>query len=248
MKKTIFGIAILIAVAPGQIRAAEQAAPLVAVAANFTGAMAKIAATYKNESGKELQMVYSSTGKLYAQIRNGAPFDLFLAADQRRPDLLAEEGLCATPFIYATGQAVLWTKDTGTAGAKNWQEAIAYNQAGKIAISTPETAPYGAAAMAALEKAELRGRVDSRLVYGHNVAQAFQFAYQGSAELSFTALSLALSSQGAEGRYWPIPEAPAVVQKGCAVKKSSHAEAIAEFLDFLQRDEAKTVLAELGYK
>ncbi len=230
------------------LAAEELPAPIIAVAANFTGAMEKIAAAYQNQTGRKLQMVYSSTGKLYAQIKNGAPYDLFLAADVKRPEILAEQGICAAPFIYATGEAVLWTRNTALAGEKNWQEVVGKIGAEKIAISTPETAPYGAAAMSALEKTGLRPLIESRLVYGQNVTQPFQFAYQGSVELGFTALSLALSEHGREGIFWRIPEAPPVVQKGCVIKGRAHIEAVTAFLDFFRQPSTRTILAEFGYK
>jgi len=249
MKSMIFGIAFLItAMAIPPLRAAEPPSPIIAVAANFTGAMEKIGAAYEKETGTRLQMVYSSTGKLYAQIKNGAPYDLFLAADARRPELLAEEGICEEPFIYATGAAVLWTGNAALAGIKGWQEVIARGEVGKIAISSPETAPYGAAALAALDKAGLLPLVEDKLVYGQNVAQAFQFANSGSAGLGFTALSLARSDQGRIGIFWPIPEAEAVVQKGCLIKNRNSEESVKALLAFLHRENARAILTEYGYK
>lgn len=249
MKNLVTAIALLLLpFCPSLLSAEELPAPLIAVAANFTGAMEKIAAAYEKESGVKLRTVFSSTGKLYAQIKNGAPYDLFLAADAHRPELLAAAGLCGEPFVYATGEAVLWTKNLDLAGEKNWPAVVGKAGLGKIAIASPETAPYGAAAMKALEKAGLRPPVESRLVYGHNVAQPFQFAYQGSVELAFTAHSLALSDPGREGISWPMPEAPPVVQKGCAVKGKGHDEAVKKFLAFFQQAETGKILREFGYK
>jgi len=237
----------LLAIAAGA-PAAEPSGPIVAVAANFTGAMEKIEAAYERGNGVKLRTVYSSTGKLYAQIKNSAPFDLFLAADAKRPELLAEEGLCEEPFVYATGRAVLWGKNPALAGTKDWREVVVRAGIDKIAISTPETAPYGAAALTALEKTGLLARLQDKLVYGQNVAQAFQYAFHGSTGVAFTALSFALSDKGREGTYWPIPEAPAVIQKGCMVKNSAEPEAVVSFLKFFRRQEAQKILAEFGYR
>ena len=231
------------------LSAAAREGPMVAVASNFTGAMEKIAAVYENERGGEVRTVYSSTGKLYAQIRMGAPYDIFLAADSRRPELLAEEGWCEEPFVYATGEAVLWTKNKSLNDEKSWQAALTAAGAAKIAISAPEIAPYGAAAISALTETGAIKKVKDKLVYGQNVAQAFQYAYHGSAGLGFTALSLARSGKGLEGKYWPIPEAPPIIQKGCVVaKKGEKAKAIAAFLKFFRSGEARAVLEDFGYK
>lgn len=249
MKSMILGIAVLTAaLIATPLRAAEPAAPTIAVAANFMGAMEKIVAAYERENGAKLQAVYSSTGKLYAQIRNGAPYDLFLAADARRPELLAAEGLCSESFTYATGEAVLWSRNLALASEKTWQNAVLKAGVKKIAISSPATAPYGAVAMAALEKEGLLPLVKSRLVYAHNVAQPFQFAHQGSVELGFTALSLALSDKGREGIFWRLPEAALVVQKGCIISKTTHGDEMAALLNFFKQQSVQSILNEFGYQ
>jgi molybdate transport system substrate-binding protein len=249
MKNLIPALAlVLLAFSPSRLPAAEAEAPMIAVAANFAGAMAKIAAAYQAQTGVKVRTVYSSTGTLYAQIKNGAPYDLLLAADARRPELLAAAGLCAEPFIYATGAAVLWTKNAAFAGEKRWQDVVVRAEVQKIAISAPETAPYGAAAMTALKKTGLLPQVDRRLVYGQNVGQAFQFAYHGSTSLGFTALALARSDKGRAGIFWAVPEAPAVVQKGCLVTTGAAPAATQAFLAFFHREGARHILNELGYK
>lgn len=221
---------------------------MVAVAANFMGAMEKIAAAYEAETGIKMQTVYSSTGKLYAQITRGAPYDLFFAADGERPELLAQQGLCEEPFIYANGEAVLWTKNKKLADEKHWQDVVVRQEINRIAIATPQTAPYGAAAFAALKKNELRHAVENKLVYGHNVAQTFQFAFHGSADIGFTALSFALSDKGRQGVYWRLAEAEPVVQKACVVKNTKKRNGVAAFLAFLKLADTRTMLNEFGYQ
>jgi molybdate transport system substrate-binding protein len=227
---------------------AKEQAPMVAVASNFMGAMEKIADAYESETGVKLQTVYSSTGKLYAQIKQGAPYDLFFAADAERPELLAQEGLCEEPFIYAIGEAVLWTKNKALADAEHWQDVIVRDDINKIAVSTPQTAPYGTAAFEALNRQGILSRIENKLVYGHNVAQPFQFAFHGSVDLGFTALSLALSDKGKQGVFWLIPEADKVVQKGCVVKSTKNKHGVGAFLAFFQLSSTKTILNEFGYK
>lgn len=221
---------------------------MIAVASNFMGAMEKIALAYEVKSGIKLQTVYSSTGKLYAQITKGAPYDLFFAADARRPELLADEGLCEKPFVYAEGEAVLWTKNKSFAELESWSEVITHGDIKKIAVSTPQTAPYGAAAIEALNRKGLFDIVENKFVYGHNVSQAFQFAFHGSADIGFTALSLTLSEKGEQGMYWRIPEAEEVVQKACVIMGSKNKNSVNAFLEFFHQPVTNTMLEEFGYK
>ncbi len=227
---------------------AKEQAPVVAVAANFMGAMEKIAAVYEAENGVKLQTVYSSTGKLYAQIKRGAPYDLFLAADAERPEFLYQQGLCEEPFVYAIGEAVLWSKNKALADAEQWQDVIVRDDINKIAVSSPQTAPYGAAAFAAVSKKKLWPAIKDKLVYGHNVAQAFQFGFHGSTDIGFTALSLALSDKGKQGVYWKIPESEPVVQKACVVKQSKKSVEMTALLAFFKQESTRSILREYGYK
>ncbi|GKT37500.1 Molybdate ABC transporter, substrate-binding protein like protein, partial [Aduncisulcus paluster] len=147
---------------------------MIAQAANFMPAMKEIIPAFKKT--------------LYAQIVNGAPFDLFLAADERRPQKLFNDGLAETPFVYAKGKVVLWSKDKRNIG-KSWQETIKAGKLNKISIANTETAPYGTAAMMALQHAKLWEQVKPELVYAQSIAQAFQFASTGAADAGFCAYS-----------------------------------------------------------
>ena len=248
MKNIVLSIAIILSGLLTPPAHAKEQAPMVAVASNFMGAMEKIAAVYEAENGVKLQAVYSSTGKLYAQIKKGAPYDIFFAADAERPELLARESLCADPFVYATGEAVLWTKNNKFDNAEQWQDVVGREEIKNIAVASPQTAPYGAAAYAALTKRELWPAVKSKLVYGHNVAQTFQFAFHGSADIGFTALSLAISDKGKQGKYWRIPEAESVMQKACVVKRSEKHDGVLAFLAFFELESTQSILNEFGYK
>ncbi len=219
---------------------------IVAVAANFTAPMKVIAPLFTAKSGIEVLSSYGGTGMLYALIHNGAPFDLFLAADQRRPELLYKGGLAEKPRIYARGQAVLWTARNDTGSASRWQEVLNLPGMNRVAIATPELAPYGAAVMGILSQS-LKKRLLPRLVYAQNVAQAFQYA-QKAADCGFTALSFALSKPGLKGRFWPVSKAPLVKQSACIIKSSRHRQAAARFFAFLFSKESRAVLKKFGYQ
>ena len=220
----------------------------VAVAANFTGAMQEISAQFSEETGIQVQTGYSSTGKLYAQIKNGAPYDLFLAADAERPDLLFAEELCAQPVIYARGRTVLWSKRSDLVELRDWREVLASKDLRRLALPNPEIAPYGRAARTAMINNDQWATNLSHLVYAQNVAQAFQYGEKRAADAAFTSLSFALSGPGQQGRYWEIDAAPVVVQKGCLLARSKNQALAARFLAFLASDKARPILAAYGYR
>lgn len=229
------------------VRAGEKLT--VAVAANFALPMEEIGHEFKKETGVSLQTTISSTGTLYAQIKNGAPYDLFFAADSLRPELLFQQGLASEPFVYARGQAVLWTdKQELCTTKKSYQEALMAKGLKKIGIANPKTAPYGTVATDALRKTGLWNIVSDRLVYAGNVGQAFQYATMGTVSMSFTAGSLAASSQGKKGCYWPIPEAEQVTQKACIITKSTRIPSAEKFLNFLHSPQVQEILEKYGYK
>ena len=220
---------------------------LLAVASNFSGPMEKLINRFEQETAMEVEAVYSSTGKLFAQIRHGAPYDIFFAADGERPEILAGEGLCRRPFIYAEGELVLWSKTASPAGG-GWGEMVIAGGGKKIAIANPETAPYGKAALQALEKKGLLPLVRDRLVYAQNVGQAFQYGSQGAAGCSFIALSHALSPEGKRGRYWAVPEAPRVEQQACILTGTALPEAAGRFLEFFRSEQARKIMQSYGYR
>ncbi len=218
----------------------------IAVAANFTAPMKIIVPLFKQQTGIEVLSSFGGTGMLYALINNGAPFDLFLAADQRRPNLLYKEHQANKPRIYAKGQAVLWTARNDTSGAATWQEALGLPGMNRIAIANPKLAPYGAAVMAVLSLS-IKARLVDRLVYAQNVAQAFQYA-QNATDAGFTALSFAMSKAGTNGRFWPITEAPLVKQSACIIQNTPHRQAAIRFFSFLFSKDSRAVLKKFGYQ
>ncbi|MDH5299589.1 MAG: molybdate ABC transporter substrate-binding protein [Desulfobulbaceae bacterium] len=244
LAKITFMVLLTLLLAASRAPAAEAVA--VAVAANFMQPLEKLAALFEAQTGIRVQYSASATGKLYAQIKNGAPYDLFLAGDSQRPELLHQARLVAEPKIYARGRVVLWTREKSLAAA-DWRRALTVDQ-GRIAMASPEIAPYGAAAAAALKRTGLWKAVEPRLVFAQSVGQAFQYGEQGATLLSFTALSYALSDQGKTGRYWPVAEAPEVVQKGCLVKDSPNSDAAGRFWKFLFTEPARKIVIGYGYR
>lgn len=179
----------------------------VAVASNFAATMEVIKQAFEQTTSHKLKLIKSSSGRLYAQIRNGAPFDLFFSADQLRPELLAEEGYTADGVArtYAVGRLVLWSLAAQPIPDENFLGNG--NNYTKIAIANPKLAPYGVAAIEVLSNLKLLEATRDKLVMGENVGQAFQFAYSGGAQAGFVAYSQALMSPDAQQHaYWLIPD------------------------------------------
>jgi molybdate transport system substrate-binding protein len=220
----------------------------VAVAANFITAFQEIALSFEAKTGISVEATYSSTGQLYAQIVNGAPYDLFLSADEERPTLLNREGRADAPFVYATGLVALWTIRKDLCGSKNWREVMASPTLKKIAVANPKTAPYGAASMTALKNTNILENVQDRLVFAQNIAQAFQYAATGSVDVGFIALSSTLSEEGRQGCFFSVDEAPPIVQSACLLKRTTRQKAAGEFIRFLSSDEANAVKKKYGYR
>lgn len=219
----------------------------VACAGNFTAAMKKLAALYEKETGTKIICTFGSTGMLYGQITNGAPFDLFFAADEKRPAKLFKAGLAQKPAPYARGKVILWSSKKSLATMDSWEKVVASPEVAKVGIASPKTAPYGLRAEEAMTKADLTDTVKAKLVFGKNVGMAFQFAYSGAAEASFAALSQALSEKGATGKYWLVPEAGAVKQSACILTKGNQ-ETAAAFLSWLATPAAKDIITGYGYE
>ena len=219
----------------------------VAVAANFIAPFEELAQQYETKTGVKVEATFSSSGKLYAQIANGAPYDLFLSADEDRPRKLAAQGLSQTPFVYARGQVVLWTSRKDLFSAKEWQSIVKRADVAKIAVANPETAPYGAAAKQALEQARLWEAVQPRLVFPQDIAQAFQYAITGAVDAGFCSLSSAFTTEGRMGYYLRVPQAPAIIQAACVLTSSPRKDTAAAFADYLRSKEAMAVIMRYGY-
>jgi molybdate transport system substrate-binding protein len=220
----------------------------VAVASNFMLPFEELARIFTERTDIPVEVTFTSTGKLYSQIRTGAPYDLFLAADEVRPEGLFREGLAERPFVYARGRVVLWSARKDLAGAGDWRKALGLPWVKRIAIANPETAPYGAVPMAVLRGTGLLAGVGERLVFAQTVSQAFQYAHTEAAQVGFCALSSALSERGREGGYLPMKEARAVVQAACVLKGTGNRAGAQEFASFLRSPEAGAVKGKYGYE
>ncbi len=220
----------------------------VAVAANFISPFQELIPSFQKQTGIGVEATYASTGQLYTQIVHGAPYDLFLAADQERPELLHREGRAEAPFVYATGQVVFWTSQPDLCSARDWREVMAAPGLQKVAVANPKTAPYGAAAMAAMKQAGVADKVAGKIVFAQNIAQAFQYATTGSVSGGFCALSATLTAEGKKGRHFQIAEAPPIVQSACLLKRTAKRPAAEKFAAFLASPEAGIIKKKYGYK
>jgi molybdate transport system substrate-binding protein len=223
----------------------------VAVAANFAGPFQKIAAVFQAETGHTTRVSTGSTGKFYTQIKEGAPFEVLLAADQETPKRLADEGLAVAGqrFTYATGRLVLWSAKPGFVDDKG--TVLKKGAFSRLAMANPNLAPYGAAALETLKALGLTQAVTPRLVQGDNIAQTFQFVASGNAELGFVALSqVAPPDKPAGGSYWVVPArlyAP-IRQDATLLKRGEGNAAAVALLKFLQGDKARVIIKAFGYE
>lgn len=222
----------------------------VAVAANFTAPMGKIAAAFEQDTGHKAVLAFGSTGKFYAQIRNGAPFQLLLAADQETPLKLEQEGLtvAGSRFTYAIGRLALWSKQSGLVDDRG--DVLRSGHFEKIALADPRLAPYGAAAMEVMEKMGLGASLRPKWVQGENIGMAYQFVSTGNAALGFVALSQ-IQSDGKiqEGSAWIVPPslyAP-LKQDAVILANGKGNPAAAALVSYLKGEKARVVLQGYGY-
>lgn len=219
-----------------------------AVAANFIQAFKELSRSFEAKSGVKVEATFSSTGNLYGQIINGAPYDLFLSADEVRPLRLHTDGLADKPLVYARGQAILWSADKAFCKATTWQDALKDTRIKKIAIANPVTAPYGAAAKAALIKAGLWDALQGKLVNAQDIAQSFQYASTAAVDAGFCALSASVSPKGKLGCFYIVEEAPPVIQSACVLKRTKSRAEVEKFAAYLLSAEAQAIKTKFGYR
>lgn len=212
----------------------------VACASNFIVPMKEISKTFeKNENIKVLN-TFGATGMLFGQIKKGAPYDIFFAADMERPKILIKEKRADSFFIYAKGETVLWTKSKELLNLKDYKEVL--KKSVKISIANPKTAPYGKSAVNFLKKENLYNKFLEKFVYGKSVATSFQYAYSGFADSGFLALSQAISKKGKEGRYFLLKGSKDIVQGGCILNNSNTSK---KFLDSVLSSDK--IIKKYGY-
>lgn len=224
----------------------------VAVAANFTHAAEQLIDAFETRSDHEIILITGSTGKLYAQITMGAPFDLFLSADSKHPALLEGKGLVVqgSRFTYAIGRLVVLSKpgfDTGDDGPELLTDA----DVARIAIANPDLAPYGEAAMETMEAAGIIDQAGPKLIIAETVGQVYAFVQTSNVELGFVALSQVINSiePTEPGRVWLVPQEfhSPIRQDAVLTGRAVDNPAAVAFHEFLQSDEAKEIVAGFGY-
>lgn len=227
-----------------------------AIAANFAGTIKHLKPVFEKDTGHRLVTSFASTGTLFAQIHNGAPFDVFLSADAQRPRQLIADGLGVADslFIYASGQLVLWSSQAGLIDLQgkilrhgHWPEKGIRH----IALANPKTAPYGKAAMEALQTMQLFETTKPYHITGQNIAQTFQFVASGSAQLGFIALAQLLAlPENERSNYWQIPQKmhSPIQQMAVLLNRGRNNSAAVAFLKFLQSPQAQSIIQARGYR
>lgn len=239
------------ALGAGLLACAAQAEDVqVAVAANFTAPMEAIAAEFAKDTGHKAVLSSGATGKFYAQIQNGAPFEVFLSADESTPAKLDSEGATVkgSRFTYAVGTLVLWSARDGYVDGKG--DVLRKGDFQHLAVANPKTAPYGAAAMATLDKLGLTQKLQGRLVQGENIAQTQQFIATGNAELGFVALSQVYKDgKITSGSAWIVPAQyhQPIRQDAVILAKGKDNPAAKALVEYLKGDKAKAVIKSYGY-
>ena len=218
----------------------------VAVAANFTEAAKEIAASFKQKTGDDAVLSFGATGQLYTQITQAAPFEILLSADDERPRKAVADGLAVagSPFTYAIGKLVLWSKSPGLVKGEDTLKDATF---AKLSICNPQAAPYGEAAVETMRSLKLEDALKPKLVVGANISQAFQFVDSGNAELGFVALSQLTGKS--EGSRWLVPQElyKPIRQDAVLLNKGANNPAAVGFLQFLKGPEAHAIIEKYGY-
>jgi len=225
----------------------------VAVASNFLMPARVLAQRFEQVHGRQVVVSAGSTGKLYAQIVNGAPYSIFLAANATEPRRLEADGRAVpgTRMTYGTGRLVLWSMDSDLLKVGAGADLLRQGHFTRLAIANPKTAPYGAAALQTMRSLKLDTKgLRSRLVRGENVSQAYQFVASGNADLGFVALSqLSNPERPASGSHWLVPEDlhdPIEQQAVLLIGGADDVDA-RSFMDYLRSTEARRLIRDYGY-
>lgn len=223
----------------------------VAVAANFTAPMKQMAAEFEKDTGHKAVLAFGATGKFYAQISNGAPFEVLLTADDETPVKLEKELLAApnTRFTYAIGKLVLWSAKTGYVDGQG--DILKKGDFKHLALANPKAAPYGAAAMEAMKNLGVLESIQPRIVQGENIAQTHQFVATGNAELGFVALSQVFKDgKVTSGSAWIVPAklyAP-IRQDAVVLAQGRNKPAATALMAYLKTDKARAIIKSYGYE
>ena len=229
---------------------ASSATVHIAVASNFSNTIKSLITPFEKQSGNSVIASYGSSGQLYAQIRNGAPYEVFLSADQLRPNLLIQDGYAdsSNGFIYAQGQIVLWSPNK--TNHLNKQTLISERRDGLLAIANPKHAPYGSAAIQILKQLNVYQAWKKRLITGQNIAQTQQFIASKNVSFGFICYSqVAALPPDEQGAYWLVPTHyyKPLLQQLVILKKGQHNPAALRFIKFLKSPQAQAIILRHGY-
>jgi molybdate transport system substrate-binding protein len=224
----------------------------IAAASDLNFAFREIATEYEKASGNQVRLTLGSSGNFYAQIQNGAPFDLYFSADISYPRKLEEAGLTVpgSLYQYAVGRIVLWTGHESRIDVTKGIEALREPAIRKIAIANPKHAPYGRAAVAAMEYFKVYDQVKEKLILGENISQAAQFIESGACDIGIIALSLAVApAMKSKGTYWEVPAEthPPLEQGAVILKSSKNQKAAREFLEFVKGPHGQEIMKRYGF-
>ncbi len=225
----------------------------IAAAADLQSAMPDMAARFETQTGKKIAVTYGSSGNFFQQIQNGAPFDMFFSANLDYPKKFEAAGLteAGSYYSYAQGKIVVWVLKDSKIDLASGLKAVLNSNVKKIAIANPEHAPYGQAAVAALQKEGLYDQAKNNFVLGENISQTASFVVSGAADIGIVALSLALSpNMKDKGRYADIPSGDyAPIRQACVILNSSKNKDVArQFLAFVKTPEAAAILSAYGFE
>ena len=222
----------------------------VAAAANFTAPMKLITADFEKDTGHKVVASYGATGKFYAQIKNGAPFEVLLSADDETPARLVKENaaVSGSAFTFAVGKLVLWSPKPAIVDGAG--EVLKKGGFDHLALANPKTAPYGAAANQTMQALGVLGALEPKFVVGENITQTYQFVSTGNALLGFVALSQVLVDGKIAGSSWLVPANlyTPILQDAVMLNKGQGKPAAEAFLKFLKTDKAKAVIKSFGYE
>ena len=240
-------LAIALAAYATTLRAEEA---VLAVAANFSAPMQQIASLFQKDTGHTIKLSFGATGAIYAQIKNGAPFDVFLSADQSTAQKLALEGMAVpnSRFTYATGQLALWSKQKDLVDDKG--QILKSNSIQRIAVANPKLAPYGAAALETITRLGLLNELQPKLVQGDNISQTYQFVFTQNAPIGFVALSQIYANGSiTSGSAWIVPSHlyKPIDQDAILLQKGVNNAAAKALMLYLKGDKARQIIKSYGY-
>jgi len=247
-RKAFYGASLILLFSNSNVVVAESLT--IASASNFAETVAALVQEFEAKSDYEVRLILGSSGRFYAQISNGAPFDIFLSADREKPAALVTNGLALpqSRFTYATGRLALWSEDENLISGDS--SVLSTDKYKKIALANPRLAPYGKAAMEVIKALSLSDDLRDKLVQGENIAQTYQFVSTGNAELGFVASSQVIKNGAlTSGSVWLVPEdlhLP-IHQDAVILAKAKENSAAHAFMDFLKASEGRRIIQSYGY-